>query len=77
MAEDRDQGPHYIPELDPERPESGPRAKQRALWFLFICGSVMALGGGGLYVSGVENAGMTIGIIGLILLALLMPFGLG
>lgn len=72
----RDQSPHYIPELDPDSPESGPKDRQPWLWFLFIGGSVLLLTGGGAYVAGFEKIGLIIGGIGVLMLAILMP-GLG
>lgn len=74
MAEGRDQGPHYIPELDPENPESGPKVKQRMLWFVFFAGLALLAAGAGLYVSGFENAGLIVAGIGTVVLAPLWVF---
>lgn len=76
MTEDQKESPHYIPELDPDRPESGPKDRQRVLWFLFIGGSVLLLGGGGAFIAGYEWAGYLLGGVGLLMLLLLMPLGL-
>lgn len=77
MSDDgRKQSPHYIPELDPANPESGPKDKQRVLWFLFIVGTVLLFLGGGAFIAGYEWAGYALGGIGLLMLLLLVPLGL-
>lgn len=69
MTDERKQSPHYIPELDPDRPESGPKVKQRMLWVLIALAlSSMAVGGVLLNV-GAQTAGIVFIVIGVILLA--------
>ncbi|GJL93544.1 hypothetical protein [Hyphococcus sp.] len=76
MVEDRKQSPHYIPELDPENPESGPKMKQRFLWWLLIVGFAFISGGVVTYQSGYEKIGLILGVIGILLLAPFLP-GIG
>ena len=71
---DRDQGPHYIPELDPENDESGPKVKQRMLWVLFISGFSMLSAGALLYLAGFATTGLIVAGIGLVLLSPLYIF---
>ena len=71
---EHDQGPHYIPELDPENDESGPKVKQRMLWALFISGLLMVGGGALLYIAGFVTAGLIVAGIGLVLLSPLYFF---
>lgn len=68
MTEERDQGPHYSPQLDPENPESGPKVKQRFLWFLILTGVVCILIGSILLANGATNAGLVAIGIGVIFL---------
>ncbi len=74
MPDEREQSPHYIPELDPENPESGPRVKQRMLWFCFLCGALCVLGGGALIAVGMNVAGVVMIGVGLILLSPFLIF---
>ncbi len=74
MSEEQNQSPHYIPELDPENPESGPKVKQRMLWVMFFAGLALLAAGAGLYVSGFENAGLMVAGIGIVVLAPLWVF---
>ena len=69
MSDDRKQSPHYIPELDPDNPESGPKVKQRILWFLFGSGCFCLLSGGLLGALGFTKAGLIVAGIGLVLLS--------
>ncbi|MEO1243944.1 MAG: hypothetical protein AAFX54_18700 [Pseudomonadota bacterium] len=71
---ERDQSPHYIPELDPDNPESGPKVRQRFLWFLVLSGLVMVAAGALLYIAGFEYAGLIVAGIGLVLLSPLLMF---
>jgi hypothetical protein len=76
MTDDRKQSPHYIPELDPENPESGPKMKQRILWWLLLGGFAFISGGVVAYQSGHEKIGLILGVIGILLLAPFLP-GIG
>ena len=67
--DDPSHSPHYIPELDPENPESGPKVKQRMLWLLVIAGAVFLIAGAASYLSGRQELGLILAAIGLILLA--------
>ncbi len=68
--EDRRQSPHYIPELDPDNPKSGPKsAWQRFLWILLILGFGFLTAGVAFYATGHERPGLILAAIGLILLA--------
>lgn len=71
---ERDQSPHYIPELDPDNPESGPKVRQRFLWFLVFSGLVMVAAGALLYIAGFKDAGLIVAGIGLVLLCPLLMF---
>ena len=72
MGEERKQSPHYIPELDPDNPESGPKVKQRILWFCFLVGAACILSGGGLVAVGMNAAGIIMIGVGLVLLSPLL-----
>jgi hypothetical protein len=76
MTDGSDQGPHYIPELDPDNPESGPKAKQPIMWFLLIAGLSLLFAGAFAFMSGHERFGLILGGIGLLLLAPFTP-GIG
>lgn len=67
--EKRTQSPHYIPELDPDNPESGPKVKQRMLWALVIVAAGFLLAGAVAYLTGHAQLGLILAAIGLILLA--------
>jgi hypothetical protein len=69
VADKREQSPHYIPELDPENPESGPKVKQRLLWMLVIFGFAFTAIGGVLLSIGMQTAGLVFILIGVMLLA--------
>ncbi len=75
MASEREQSPHYIPELDPDNPASGPKVKQRFLWTWFLAGMVFTFAGAGLTFGAGQDWGLVLLIIGLIMLGTLMPFG--
>ncbi len=72
---ERDQSPHYIPELDPENGESGPKVKQRILWALCISGLLMVGAGAMLYFAGFATTGLIVAGIGLVLLSPFMFIG--
>ncbi|MAW80469.1 MAG: hypothetical protein CMI63_09540 [Parvularcula sp.] len=72
MAENRKQSPHYIPELDPENPKSGPKVKQRFLVWLLSSGLLCLALGAAVYAAGHEKAGLIIVAIGVVALAPLL-----
>ena len=72
MASEREQSPHYIPELDPDNPASGPKVKQRLLLWVLSGGMVCLAVGGGLYASGLQKAGLIVMGIGVVALAPLL-----
>ena len=70
MAENNDQGPHYIPELDPDHParsENDPG--QRALWRWFLISVALLLLGGALFALGLPGIGVAVMILGILALA--------
>ncbi|WP_428408518.1 hypothetical protein [Hyphococcus sp.] len=72
MAENRKQSPHYIPELDPDNPESGPKVKQRLLVWLLSGGLLCLALGASLYAAGHQKSGLIIVAIGVVALAPLL-----
>jgi hypothetical protein len=69
---DRKQSPHYIPELDPDNPESGPKVKQRFLVWLLSIGFLCVVAGGALYAAGFQETGLVVIAVGLIALSPLL-----
>ncbi len=67
--EDRQQSPHYIPELDPNSPKHQKNSFQRVLWIFLALGLVFLAAGAAFYLTGHETAGLIIAAIGLVLLA--------
>ncbi|MFC2953822.1 hypothetical protein ACFOOP_17925 [Marinicaulis aureus] len=76
MASEREQSPHYIPELDPDNPASGPKMKQRFLWFLLLCGLSLWAAAAIAFMTGNERLAMILAIVGMIMIVPLAP-GIG
>ncbi len=76
----RDQSPHYIPELDPEHPDRrrdifGFLSNQRILWGVLAASVGIFVLGAGLVMLGFSGVGLTIAVIGVLLLGfLILPF---
>ena len=71
MAKDRDQGPHYIPELDPQNPKR--RGNPRHwLWLSLALGGFVSLGAA-VFASraGADQAAFYLAVIGV---CLVVPF---
>ena len=66
--QERKQSPHYIPEHDPDNPESGPKDKQRLQWFLLLSGFSLLAIGGGILMSGQKETGAIVMLVGLLFL---------
>lgn len=77
MADDAGKGPHYIPDLDPENAKGGPGLRQPILWLLFLGGVAMSFAGAALLFNGVSDTGLVVLLVGLVMLAVLVPLGVG
>jgi len=72
--EDRDQGPHYIPELDPENAQWPQPFNRRPMWIAFVASAVLMATGLGSVLFGFSQLGLILFLIGLLVLAPFVAF---
>ncbi len=79
MPEEREQSPHYIPELDPEHPKHapGPFASfiLRFLWLAFFGGLVFLTGAGVAWYAGMTELAIGLAAVSVVMLILFFSFG--
>ena len=75
--QDRDQGPHYIPELDPESARhpkgAGEHAMVGVFWVMIAIGFVCWIAAGLAWSSGMTDIALALFIAGAVIFALIFP----
>ena len=74
MAEEQKQSQRDVSALDPEVSEREHELKQRLLWHVFFAGVMLLVIGAALYMAGLENIGLAVSGLGLVMIAPLLIF---
>ncbi|MEL7490491.1 MAG: hypothetical protein AAGJ73_07205 [Pseudomonadota bacterium] len=71
---DRDQGPHYIPELDPDNSKWPKPLNRRPMWIALTISFVLMAAGVAAFFLGFPEVGVIIFLLGLLVLAPFVAF---